>query len=164
MMTMWKEAPRVAEEHAEIQAELVDDTEQEQTRQDYEERIQEEVQAMKQAPVAEIWSPTDKRKKVVFFTLAAVCIVGVAAGINVPFVLKNKPNGVLAKDDATNTSSPNGAEIEGVGWMETYLIFVRSNSRRLFRKKTVAVSNNNQYIVGGRSGIVRIHDRRQRLA
>jgi hypothetical protein len=63
------EAPRVAEEQAEIQAELVDDTEQEQMRQDYEERLQEEVQAMKQAPLAEAWSPTDKRKKVVFFTL-----------------------------------------------------------------------------------------------
>jgi hypothetical protein len=91
---------------------------------------------------------------------AAVCIVGVAVGITVPFVLNDKPNGVLAKEDATNTSSPNGTEIEGVGWMETYLIFVRSNSRRLFRKKkTVAVSNNNQYIVGGGSRIVRIYDR-----
>jgi capsid protein len=43
------EARRVAEEQAEIQAKLVNDTgEQEQMRQDYE-RLQEEVQAMKQA-------------------------------------------------------------------------------------------------------------------
>jgi hypothetical protein len=40
----------------------------------------------------------------------------------VPFVLKNRSNGVPAKDNATNTSSPNGTEIEGVGWMETDLI------------------------------------------
>jgi hypothetical protein len=53
----------------------------------------------------------------------------------VPFVLKNKPNVVLAKDDATNTSIPNGTEIEGVDWMETDLILYGRTPGDYFGKK-----------------------------